>query len=303
MPDAGVDRSDDDGPAWVVSPSGLCRTVRASGRVPCGTWCASGTALGFGRARFASPPRPDTPRALGALNPYKIYLNSLKLNYYSRWKREVGELFRVRKHDAKFFGGFPFVEQHDRCGITTARLIDINLGGTGYDYHDYRTYVARKVANVFTGKGQWVHGTRRRRREFKLVVFCNRRSVWRLGDVHMCLAPTTTTTATTTTTTTTTTKTVTRRRSDGFGRALVAHVQFFVGCNLISVTTDDKVGQATFWKSNLSHWPSPVPYDAGCLVGATDHLYSRGSKKKKEDTRSIWRTTCVVIVAILNERL
>lgn len=35
-------------------------------------------------------------------------------------------------------------------------------------------------------------------------------------------------------------------------------------------------------RSNLSHWPSPVPYDAGCLVGATDHLYSRGNKKKKK---------------------
>lgn len=33
-------------------------------------------------------------------------------------------------------------------------------------------------------------------------------------------------------------------------------------------------------RSNLSHWPSPVPYDAG-LGGATDHLYSRGSKKKE----------------------
>lgn len=34
MPDAGVDQSDD-GPAWVVSLSGLCRTVRLV--VPCGT--------------------------------------------------------------------------------------------------------------------------------------------------------------------------------------------------------------------------------------------------------------------------
>lgn len=34
-------------------------------------------------------------------------------------------------------------------------------------------------------------------------------------------------------------------------------------------------------RSNLSYWPSPVPYDAGRLVGATDHLYSRGSKKKR----------------------
>lgn len=33
-------------------------------------------------------------------------------------------------------------------------------------------------------------------------------------------------------------------------------------------------------RSNLSHWPSPVPYDAG-LVGATDHLYRRGGKKRR----------------------
>lgn len=63
MPDAGVDQSDD-GPAWVVSLSGLCRTVRLV--VPCGTWCV-GHCAHFGRARFASAPRPDTPRALGVV--------------------------------------------------------------------------------------------------------------------------------------------------------------------------------------------------------------------------------------------
>lgn len=62
-PDAGVDQSDD-GPAWVVSPSGLCRTVRVSSRAVRDLVCV-GHCAHFGRARFASAPRPDTPRALG----------------------------------------------------------------------------------------------------------------------------------------------------------------------------------------------------------------------------------------------
>jgi len=62
MPDAGVDQSDD-GPAWVVSPSGLCRTVRASSRVPYGTWCVSGTVLASD-ALGSSRRRGRTPHAL-----------------------------------------------------------------------------------------------------------------------------------------------------------------------------------------------------------------------------------------------
>lgn len=65
MPDAGVDQSDD-GPAWVVSPSGLCRTVRASSRAVRDLVCV-GHCAHFGGARFASAPRPDTPRALGVV--------------------------------------------------------------------------------------------------------------------------------------------------------------------------------------------------------------------------------------------
>ncbi|KYQ56296.1 hypothetical protein ALC60_04703 [Trachymyrmex zeteki] len=129
MPDAGVDQSDD-GPAWVVSPSGLCRTVRASSRVPYGTWCVSGTAL---------------------------------------------ELISVFKR-------------------------------TSYYYCGCRTYIAQKKLRDFTIKS------------------------------NECTA-----------------------------RGSTA--------------------------SNLSHWPSPVPYDAG-LDGATDHLYSRGSKKRKTPVE---RTTCVII--------
>lgn len=65
MPDAGVDQSDD-GPAWVVSPSGLCRTVRASSRAVRDLACV-GHCAHFGGARFASAPRLDTPRALGVV--------------------------------------------------------------------------------------------------------------------------------------------------------------------------------------------------------------------------------------------
>lgn len=65
MPDAGVDQSDD-GPAWVVSPSGLCRTVRASSRAVRDLVCV-GHCAHFGGARFASASRPDTPRALGVV--------------------------------------------------------------------------------------------------------------------------------------------------------------------------------------------------------------------------------------------